>query len=569
MRMLIKSFLSITVLMLSLSLANVSQAQQVTGTWDITPPPVNGAYEPGQVINVCYTLSYFLNGGGNNWLHGIVIDFPPGWDVSSITNTSVPPTSPGIWVWMPDGVTASNNNGLSWGPGFYYDANSGGGTLNGNPGDNWGVSAATLPPNYTFCFDITVGTNIADGGCGGPGNPLDGNDITPRIQITGDAESGSWNGPIPPEAGSTSPNPVIINCCDAESGIPPATDVIICENGIMSLIDLLGDPIDDGGSWSGPAGWTDASGAAALGTFDPLTDPPGEYTYLVYGTDNCESTTTINMVYNDFGQLGTLTYCHDYTSPITQIVSTSAAVNITVPPGGTWYNPAGDPVTNGILNPAAGSNTPAGLYTYRYYDGGNCPSSFQVHIHYASGGAAGSPSTVDHCTSDGCFSPFDALGGDPIIGGSWYVYKTSVPGAAGYLANLPLWNACLDLTTFAATHNYEGDLRFHYMLDAYPCEPGNVPVTVQVHWPANTGESANYSICESDAPVDLLPLLNGTPDPGYEWSDEDGNVISNILDPSDYTPNTTKNFFYTGGFEGTSCYSGAYVQVTFLPENAY
>src|SRR5690606_470822 len=100
---------------------------------------------------------------------------------------------------------------------------------------------------------------------------------------------------------------------------------------------------------------------AALGTFNPLTDPPGEYTYLVYGTDACESTSSINMVYNDMGHIGTLTYCESYASNITSIVTGSAAVNITVPPGGMWYSPAGNAIPSGIMNPVTDS---PGLYTY-------------------------------------------------------------------------------------------------------------------------------------------------------------------------------------------------------------
>src|SRR5690554_2474981 len=381
MRMFTKNFLSIAILFLSLSLAHTSQAQQITGTWDITPAPINGTYEPGQVIHVCFTLNYFLNGGGANWLHGVVINFPPGWDVSTITNV-VTPTAPGagVWLWMPNGITATNNNanGQTWGPGFYYDANSGGGTLNGNPGDNWGVSGSSH--NHQFCFDITVGTNITDGGCGGPGNPLDGNDITPSVQITGDAESGSWNTStfIPP-ATTSSPTSVTINCCDAESGIPPADDVWICHDGIQNLIDLLGAPIDGGGTWSGPSGWTDNS--PGLGQFDPLNDPEGEYTYTVLGTDNCVSQSSINMVYNDMGVIANTTYCHPYTESITTFINSNPALGITVPAGGTWYNPVGTVVTQ--INP---STSLAGIYTYEYFEG-TCPSSFQININVAGSGA--------------------------------------------------------------------------------------------------------------------------------------------------------------------------------------
>src|SRR5690606_4400515 len=134
MKIFTKRILSIAIVLLSLFAVNDAQGQYVTYTFD--PPPNNGAYEPGQVVNICLTI----NGDGlspANWLHGLVFILGPAWDTNSITNVVTPNA---VWGYYPS-VTAQGN---VWGPGFYYDSNG-----DGNPGNNWGIFNPPYP--LTFC----------------------------------------------------------------------------------------------------------------------------------------------------------------------------------------------------------------------------------------------------------------------------------------------------------------------------------------------------------------------------------------------------------------------------------
>src|SRR5690606_31393810 len=73
-----------------------------------------------------------------------------------------------------------------------------------------------------------------------------------------------------------------------------------------ALIDALGGNPAAGGSWTGPSG-------AHSGIFDPATDPPGEYTYVVSGTSPCTNdSATVSVTVNqmpDAGSNGSITIC--------------------------------------------------------------------------------------------------------------------------------------------------------------------------------------------------------------------------------------------------------------------
>ncbi|NEN22868.1 gliding motility-associated C-terminal domain-containing protein [Cryomorpha ignava] len=556
-------------------MANNASAQD-TLSWTSSPSPINGAYEPGSIVTFCFTVEINPLIGGANWFHGLVLNIPTGWDYTSITNTSAPPSCTGSG----GGNWAFYQNGPD-GPGFYYDSGTGG-PLDGNPGNNWGDPCSTnqLPDDFTFCFDITVGSphydvnGFLDGyDCGPGGNDIDGSSITPSVTFTGDGETGSWGGtyaPTPP----VSSDPITIKCCDAEAGVSPGT-LPICETGNWNLFDELGDtfdgiPPDTGGVWTyegEPAySWTNPWSPADstwLGTFDPTIDPPGEYTYTVtlidtVTADTCTSATTIIMEFISLGTVQNIADCSGTPTNILPLIT-----NFIIPAGGTWTDPVGTPLVGATVDPNV---NPPGLYTYSYYDAGMCLTTLQVQVTFATGGAAGSPGTVDICTSDaGCFSPFTALQGNPTAGGNWIVYDST---GFIFLDYLPEWNICLDMSTYPSTvpNGYVGDFLFKYLLGAPPCDPVLVDVTVNIFAPVNTGANTVTSLCVTDAPVELHTLVGG--DPGLEWN-QGGTVIPDLLDPSTYAANTSLSLYYEGGLAGTSCVSSTLLQLTILPTYAY
>jgi hypothetical protein len=143
----------------------------------LNPPPPPTGYSSGTAVNVCYTMQGW-NGTTieSNWLEGFVVTLGSGW-VNYLQ--SGPPANcdggGGEWLWR-NSITSSET-GISVGPGWFFEAPSGGPT-DQNPGNDWGDFGTTC--TWTFCFTVTVNSACT------PQNLL--------IQVTAGADGtwGSW-----------------------------------------------------------------------------------------------------------------------------------------------------------------------------------------------------------------------------------------------------------------------------------------------------------------------------------------------------------------------------------------
>jgi gliding motility-associated-like protein len=161
----------------NLSVDNDTDCNDCLTTFSMTssPAPIFGAYQPGQVVTFCYTISNWTI-QNTNWLHGIQISMGAGWTgaISGAVpaNTVQNIAGPGF-----DGAWYFSNTGLGtgFGPGFYFETVSGGTDASNNFGDNGTGS-------WTFCWNLTV-----DPGC----SP--GSDLSVTVNTSGDGESGSWS----------------------------------------------------------------------------------------------------------------------------------------------------------------------------------------------------------------------------------------------------------------------------------------------------------------------------------------------------------------------------------------
>lgn len=149
-------------------------------SFTLNPAPPVGGYQPGTVVNVCYTMNGWpgLN-VGMNWLEGFDINIGSGW--TNLVNLGPPQNclgGGGQWVWLVNNVTPSGVIG----PGWFFDSGING-PLNGNPSDDWGDSGSCL---WSFCFQVTV-ANVCT-----PQNLL--------IQVTagGDGDWANWINPACP-----------------------------------------------------------------------------------------------------------------------------------------------------------------------------------------------------------------------------------------------------------------------------------------------------------------------------------------------------------------------------------
>jgi gliding motility-associated-like protein len=116
----------------------------------LNPLPVNGNYEPGTIVTVCYTMEGWNTGFGSNWIEGFDIDLGPGWvsyaPVSEPGNCSVN----GTWLWQESVTSAST--GLVAGPGYFYEGPQG--PVDGDTGNDWGDFGTICV--WTFCVQLQV-----------------------------------------------------------------------------------------------------------------------------------------------------------------------------------------------------------------------------------------------------------------------------------------------------------------------------------------------------------------------------------------------------------------------------
>jgi gliding motility-associated-like protein len=450
-------------------------------------------------------------------------------------------------------------------PGFYYDTNVSG-PQDGNPCNNWGDGS--FPCNgWSFCFDITI-----DAACGGAGNPFDGADITPVIQAYSDSEVGSWGTGTgcPSSDFVDGPTETIeVDCCDAESGEEPAGPINICGTTPFDLSTLLGLPIDPGGTWTGPAGWTPPPPGTLNAIFTPstdtlLSDPSGDYTYTVVGTGGCLKSSTITMQFIDLGVQATNSLCASAPTPLNSLwLNPSFPLP---PPGSTFvswtYN--GVTIPGGVVD--ASINT-TGLYNYNYIDAGGCPTTVSMQLNISPGGGVGFPANdITVCLLDAPFAPYDSLLGIPAsLSGSWIYYNDA--------DDLLLFSGTGVATTWALNPaDYNGGVP---MEDGYAVYYSNDPacgfaqdsIYIDVGEVFDAGLFTNVTVCEGDAPVTLETLLLGTPTLGGDWEDVNGNAVANLFNPAAVIPDSTYTLIYSGGFGGTACFNSQVMQLTVLSNN--
>ncbi|MBL7953976.1 MAG: gliding motility-associated C-terminal domain-containing protein, partial [Flavobacteriales bacterium] len=125
---------------------------------------------------------------------------------------------------------------------------------------------------------------------------------------------------------------------------------------------------------------------------------------------------------------------------------------------------------------------------------------------------AGDDATLILCASGGEQQLFDLLGPAAEVGGNW-------SGPAGSFSG-----------TFDPSTDPSGTYTYTFTAAACPSDQATVQVTVEEG--ANAGGDASLVLCSTNAPIALIDQLEGTPDATGTWTNEDGDVVPAILDPS-------------------------------------
>ena len=241
-----------------------------------TPPPVNGAYYPGQTVTFCYTI-FTYNQVNTNWLHGVQITYGAGWNMVS----QAPPPGcdgNGNWSYIP---TGSSNLPTGFGEGFYYNSSLGCANCNAtDPEDNYGDANASNC-DLQFCWTMQV-----DAAC-----PASSLNVT--VNTSGDGESGSWSN-LSCQGDSPSSLDPNMTCC-----LPPT----------MSSTPTTCSTSTDGTATATATGsvtpwdfyWYNSSGTQVGSTMNTSATnvlpniPAGTYTVVVVDNANCSVGSTVTV----------------------------------------------------------------------------------------------------------------------------------------------------------------------------------------------------------------------------------------------------------------------------------
>ena len=165
----------------------------VSAGFELTPAPVDDpntgftTYASETTVQICYTVEQYNTPGTQNWMHGIVPSFGPGWNISTLQPVGQPEaqTNFGEWIWVEDGVTAGITGEFFPLAGWWYDSTQGtvpsGTPLDGDPSNNWG-DGNNGP--WEFCWEITTQSCPPQ---------IDGANLIIEILNFADSETGSWN----------------------------------------------------------------------------------------------------------------------------------------------------------------------------------------------------------------------------------------------------------------------------------------------------------------------------------------------------------------------------------------
>ena len=305
--------------------------------------------------------------------------------------------------------------------------------------------------------------------------------------------------------------------------------VALCADAVpIDLFSQLGGTPQAGGAWADP------SGNSHSGSFMPVSDPGGIWTYTVTGAGGCGNSTATSTVtvtvqsLADAGTNGAITLCSN-DAP----VDLFAQLGGTPDAGGTWSGPS--PVVGGLFDPAT-----MGAGTYTYTVAGTAPcmdASANVTVAINAPPNAGTNGAITLCSNGAPVDLFAQLGGTPDAGGTW-------SGPSAVVGSL------FDPATMSSgTYTYT-------VAGTAPCMDASANVNVAINAPPNAGTNGAITMCSNGAPVDLFAQLGGTPDAGGTWSGPSV-VAAGLFDPATMDAGT-----YTYTVAGTAPCMDASANVT-------
>ena len=267
----------------------------------------------------------------------------------------------------------------------------------------------------------------------------------------------------------------------------------------VNMRTYLGSSAQAGGTWIGPGGPHSES-------FNPASDAPGNYTYVVAGTAPCVSDSAVLAItVIPFGNAGVSVSLGTCTGVDSLNVFAALGPNASI--GGAWTDVNSSGALSGnVFNPSSAGE---GVWILRYSFAANAPcpaSSAEVTVTVGLGSNPGGDSTVTVCGSITNYALINALSGSPDLDGVW----SSPSGQAPEITPEGILNATL--VTPGVTNTYV------YTTTHPECGELSSAVTVTISAFPNAGIGGSVQYCTTSAPIDLFAQLGGSPEPNGTWT---------------------------------------------------
>lgn len=266
--------------------------------------------------------------------------------------------------------------------------------------------------------------------------------------------------------------------------------------------------------------WLNPSGLSHNGTFQPATDEPGIYKYIVPGVGSCAADTALVTVVvrtpPNAGDDTPLSICsNDAPIDLFSLLGPNAQT------GGTWTILPSPVVVSGIYNPAVDS---PGSYMYRVPGQAPCAADQAIiTVTEPLAPYAGDDRTIDICSSFASFNMIGELGGLPQQGGAWYV-----EGGEGHV---PTFDPASE----------EGGVFSYVILGTAPCVNDTARLTINRNLAPFAGTSATIAACATQTVVDLCAALGSGAGEGGTWSDIN---VTGALNGCTFDPSAVGNGTY-------------------------
>lgn len=526
-------------------------------TLQMMPAPAFGRYNQGDTVIMCTTVDRWET-VTSSFLHGIVPQFGPEWDLSSLTPLSAPQaqsSAGGQWHWS-TGVSSPAGTV----DGFFFDANN-----NNDPADNAGDDGPVLA-SWTGCWKIRTGTQC------------NSDDLFMRVNLFSDDQTGSGNG---------------FAVCGPFDGIEVTTALSCCPALIVStnyfngcngaaLVHVSPDPSVSTHSFNYYLLDSNMNVIASQANMTGGTafSVPGSGDYIIKAFDlvtSCESFQTVTLIPAiETSMVQTTTGCGSGTGSAIVNVSGTALAPFTY----AWptvvtsnyvdsvaYNLQDGWVTV-IVSDAAGCNVSDSIYitsqstpdaAFEYLDTAFCASIDTVHVTYPAQSQGGTYSLVAPLSSG---ISVNSANGDVLLSGAtlsppyWVYVKYSISSvcSAAYIDSFRV-------TPTPAAPSVVGNSTVQYCIGASPpVLTVTVPFTSYAFW-------YDLQTTQSAVGTSFTPSLSSSTSPGtylYSVSSVLGSNLSCYSLPVFFAVMATDPPYFNISADTTIC-SGEMADIAVTP----